>query len=402
MRHLIAAVIAGLMTACSSAGQPVATFAASSPTPSVAAASVAPTVSPTVSAVAASPTLESLLRPLVASWNPAGPAHALIVERPEGEDMTLIAVPLAGGPAVPLVTIHNQGFQLGYQVRNDGGALAVSIPTTAGTARIAIWDLRSGARRWLTDEESGVYHSTPVWSGDGSWIYFAAQSYAQTGVTDHGIFRIRTDGTDKMRVRGPEQNGATLAGFTPDFGGLVWSRIRAGGAVEVLDLGSGRNRSFDEMTDASVASWRDSQPRALVIVGGCCAGRPGGSLALWDDAAGSSRLLMGVQSTPPVAVTAAAWDPGGQRFAAVVLDRRSDTLFGSIFIYDAAGRQLASVAGTDRAQQLLWPQPGIVFTRAPSTAGPGAEIVLVQATGGLPLVLYRDAQSVFIHRIAGP
>jgi hypothetical protein len=314
--------------------------------------------------------------------------------------MTLLAVPLAGGPAVPLVTIHDQGFELGYQVRNDGGALAVSIPTTAGTARIAIWDLQSGARRWLTDEERGVYHSTPVWSGDGSWIYFAAQSYAQTGVTDHGIFRIRTDGTDKMRVRGPEQNGAALDGFTPDFSGLVWSRIRAGGAVEVLDLGSGQNRSFDETTDASVASWRDMQPRALVIVGGCCAGRPGGSLAIWDDDAGSSMILMGAQSTPPVAVTAAAWEPGGQRFAAVVLDRPSNTLFGSIFIHDATGRRVSAVAGTDRAQQVLWPQPGIVFTRAPSIAEPGVEIVLVSA-GGLPLVLYRDAQTVFIHRIAG-
>ena len=115
----------------------------------------------------------------------------------------------------------------------------------------------------MTDEESGVYHSTPVWSGDRSWIYFAAQSYAQTGVTDHGIFRIRTDGTDRMRVRGPEQNGAALAGFTPDFGGLVWSRIQAGGAVEVFDLASGRNRSFDETTTASVASWRKTRSRAL-------------------------------------------------------------------------------------------------------------------------------------------
>jgi hypothetical protein len=316
--------------------------------------------------------------------------------------MTLVAVPLAGGPAVPLVTIHNQGFQLGYEVRNDGGALAVSIPTTAGTARIAIWDFRSGARRWLTDEERGVYHSTPVWSGDGVWIYFAARSDAQTGVTDHGIFRIRTDGTDKMRVRGPEQDGAALERFTPDFSGLVWSRIRAGGAVEVLDLGSGRNRSFDETTVASVAAWRDSQPRALVIVGGCCAGRPGGSLVLWDDAAGSSKMLIGVQSRPPVAVPAAAWDPTGQRFAAVVVERPSDNLFGSIFIYDASGRRLSAVAGTDRAQQVLWLQSGIVFTRASSIGAPGAEILLVQAAGGLPVSLYRDAKYVFIHSVAGP
>src|SRR5207249_10252708 len=61
-------------------------------------------------------------------------------------------------------------------------------------------------------------------------------------------------------------------------------------------------------------SWRRAQPRALVGVGGCCAGRPGGSLALWNDATGSSKMLLGIQSTPPVAVTSAAWEPNGARF----------------------------------------------------------------------------------------
>ena len=407
MRNAIVAVVAALITGCSSSGSPAATFTLSSPTSTAAATSAAPTVAPSASAVAAStspmatqsPTLESLLLPLVASWRPSEPV--LLVERPEGEDLTLIAVPVAGAPAKPLVTIHQQGFPLGYDLRDDGSMLAVAIPVVPGTSRIAVLDFASGTRRWLTDEEPEVQQSTPVWSADGAFLYYAAQSYAQTGITDHGIFRIRSDGLEKTRVRAPEQNGASLRGLTPDGRGLVWARLREGGAVEVLDLISGQNRSFDETTTASVLSWRRGQPRALVMVGGCCAGRPGGSLALWDDVRGSSSTLMGVQSTPPLDVTAAAWEPGGLRFAATIVLRTSSSLDGSMFVYDSTGRQLSAVAGAERAQQVLWLLMGIVFTRVTSASG-STEILLVQPAGGLPVSLYRDAKHLFIHSVAGP
>jgi hypothetical protein len=407
MRNAVVAVIAALITGCSSSGSPAATLTLSSPTSTAAATTTAPTVVPSASAVAAStapaatasPTLESLLLPLVASWRPSEPV--LIVERPEGEDLTLIAVPAAGAPAKPLVRVHQQGFPLGYALRDDGSMLAVAIPIVPGTSRIAALDFASGTRRWLTEEEPDVQQSTPVWSADGALLYYAAQSYLPAGITDHGIFRIRSDGSEKTRVRAPEQNGAALRGLTPDGRGLVWGRIREGGAVEVLDLVSGQNRSFDESTTASVLSWRRTPPRALVMVGGCCGGPPGGSVALWDDVSGSSTMLLGVQSTPPLGVTAAAWEPGGQRFAATIVLRTSSSFDTSMFIYDSAGRQLSAVAGADRAQQVLWLPMGIVFTRVTSAAG-SFEILLVQAAGGLPVSLYRDANYVFIHSVVGP
>jgi hypothetical protein len=406
MRRALAAM-ALLMTACSQPALPAATITSASPTPAAVATTATPTVVPSPPTVAASPSptptaaprLEELLRPLVASWRPSEPV--LIVERPEGEDLTLIAVPVAGAPATPLVTIHQQGFPLGHALRDDGGVLAVAIPIVPGTSRIAVLDFASGTRRWLTDEEPGVQQSTPVWSADGALLYYAAQSYGPAGITDHGIFRIRSDGSEKTRVRAPEQNGAALRELTPDGRGLVWGRIREGGAVEVFDLVSGQNRSFDETTTASVLSWRRAQPRALVMVGGCCAGRPGGSLALWDDVLGSTSMLLGVQSTPPLDVTAASWEPGGQRFAATIVLRTSNSFDTSMFIYDAAGRQLLPVADTERAQQVLWLPMGIVFTRVTSASG-SFEILLVQAAGGLPVSLYRDASHLFIHSVVRP
>ncbi len=343
--------------------------------------------------------LASLLRPLVSSWRPVAPF--LLVERSDAPGTTLVAVPIAGGAATPLVALPSPS-QLGYDLRDDGSALAAALPTTANTSRVAIWELASGTLRWLTDEEPGVMRSTPVWSEDGLLIYYAAHTYvAQTNrLTDLGIFRVRSDGTGTTRVRAPEENGGQLRGLTPDGRGLVWDRVRAGGSLEVLDLASGQNHSFDESQSAGVVSWRRSQPRALVIVGGCCAGRPGGSLALWDDTTRSSKILMGSQSTPPVAVTSAAWEPNGARFVAAVVERGNTNSFGSIFIYDPEGRQLAAVGGTDLAQQVMWLPTGIVFTRAFGNLG--TELLLVPAAGGAATSLYQDAGRFFIRSIAGP
>jgi hypothetical protein len=376
-----------------------------SASPSPTAASRAPTASPSQipSASASTATtlprdLASLLHPLVASWRPSGPV--LLVEHSDAPGATLLAVPLDGGTAIPLVAVPSP-VQLGYDLRDDGSVLAVALAINANTARIAIWDLASGTTRWLTEEEPGVMQSTPVWAEDGSLLYYAAHTFAaQTGFVDLGIFRVRGDGAQKTRVRGPDQNGAQLRGLTPDGRGLVWDRIRAGGAVEVLDLASGVNHSFDETTTAAVASWRRVQPRALVIVGGCCAGRPGGSLAIWNDATGSSKMLLGIESTPPVAVTSAAWEPSGARFAAAVVDRASTGYFGSIFTYDADGRQLAAVAGTDGAERVMWLPMGIVFTRA--SGARGTEIVLTSETGRTQVSLSQGPSSIFIRSVVGP
>jgi len=373
--------------------------------PSSAATTTTPTATPPLSPSALAtattqprPDLATLFHPLVTSWRPVEPF--LLIERSDAPGTTLVAVPLSGGAATPLVSLPSP-IGLGYDLRDDGSALVVALATAANTGRIAIWDLAAGTTRWLTDEEPGVSNATPIWSEDGSLIYYAAQMYvAQTNrLADLGIFRVRSDGTGNTRVRAAEENGAQLRGLTPDGRGLVWARIRAGGSVEVLDLVSGQNRSFDETQSASVLSWRASRPRALVMVGGCCAGRPGGSLALWDDVADSSKVLMGVQSAPSVAVTSAAWEPRGTRFAAAVAQSLSVAYFGSVFVYDSDGRQLAPVAGTDGAQQVLWLPMGIVFTRAMDQGG--VEIVLTPVSGGTALRLYQGT-GFFIRSVGAP
>ena len=375
-----------------------ATAASSAPTASPSeAASQTPALPPPTTTTSPGD-LASLVHPLVASWRPSGPL--LLIERSDAPGATLLAVPLDGGAATPLVALPSP-VQLGYDLRDDGSVLAVALAINANTARIAIWDLASGTTRWLTEEEPGVMQSTPVWSADGSLLCYAAHASAgEAGLVDLGIFRVRGDGTQKTRVRGPDQNGAQLRGLTPDGRGLVWDRIRAGGAVEVLDLASGTNHSFDETTAAALVSWRRAQPRALVIVGGCCAGRPGGSLALWNDTTGSSTMVLGIQSTPPIAVTSAAWEPGGGRFAAAVVDRASASNFGSLFIYDADGRQLAAVAATDGAQQVIWLPMGLVFTRA--SGARGTAIVLASVTGGTEATLYQDPGSILIRSVVAP
>ncbi len=396
---VIAVVALGPRAAVSGSPSPFAAASQLAASPSSALSPPPASPSPAIAASPLPAQLASLLRPLVTSWRPTAPF--LLIERSDGPGLTLVAVPIAGGAATPLVALPGPS-QLGYDFRDDGSALAVALLTTATTARIAIWDLGAGTTRWLTDDEPGVTHSTPVWSEDGSLIYYAAQTYvAQTKpFMDLGIFRVRSDGTAKTRVRAPEENGAQLRGLTPDGRGLVWDRVRAGGAVEVLDLASGQNYSFDETTTASVLSLRRSQPRVLVLVGGCCAGRPGGSLALWDDTTGSSRMLMGFQSTPPVAVTSAFWEPSGTRFAAAVVDRTSVGYFGSIFIHDADGRQLAAVTGTDGAQQVMWLPTGIVFTRA--FGARGSEMMFVAVSGGGAASLYQDTAPFRIRSVAGP
>jgi len=398
---VIAAIVLAVALAPSSPpnASPSPAVISALPSASLTAPPSAPPVSSTPAATNSQPAeLASLLRPLVTSWQPAGPF--LVVEHSDPRGTTVLAVPIAGG-ATPLVTLVGL-VQLGYDLRDDGSVLAAALMTTTQTSRIAIWDLASGTTRWVTEDEPGVRHSTPVWSEDGAFIYYAAQTYsAQANRSiDLGIFRIRSDGTGKTRVRAPEENGAQLNGLTPDGRGLLWSRIRAGGAVEVLDLVSGQNRSFDETTTASLLSWRRAQPRALVMVGGCCAGRPGGSLALWNDATGSSKILIGAESTPPTRVLSASWEPRGARFAAAIIESPTVDYFGTISIFDSDGRRLAALAGTEGTRQVLWLPMGIVFMRPRDTGG--TEIMIVPESGGRPERIFEDATSMFIRSVAGP
>src|SRR5207249_2100788 len=71
-----------------------------------------------------------------------------------------IAVPLgAGGEPVPFLELTDAG---GFQVRSDGHALAVAFTNADDSSRIATIDLASGAARWMTADEPGIYDRPPA------------------------------------------------------------------------------------------------------------------------------------------------------------------------------------------------------------------------------------------------
>jgi len=352
----------------------------------VAALSASPAVNVTP---AASDDLAARLRPLVASWSPQGTTLLVSVRGADGVSATVRAVPVDEGAAsIPLVAISRT---TGTAWRADGGALAAGVETGANSSRVASWDLKTGSVRWVTADEPGIRHESPVWSADGASIYYAAHASSQTSYTDLGIFRVRLDGSGTTRIHPPDGNGGMLIGLTPDGERLVWGRIRAGGGVAVLDLATDTNRDFDVTSGSYPGAWRAARPRALVISGGCCAGKPGGTLVLWDDIDGSTRVVGGIDKTSKLTAGAAAWDPTGTRIAVQVFDVSGLTYAASISVMDADGTHRATLSTTEGAGTLFWLKEGIVFTRAFGTA-----IVLISPNGEGARTLLDGADQVDI------
>src|SRR6266516_6297325 len=139
MRTRVLAGVGVLAVAVVIAATALAPHSPVSASPSPTAASSAPTASPSQAAsqIPASSTpaattspgdLRSLLHPLGASWRPSGPV--LFVEHSDAPGATLLAVPLDGGAATPLVALPNP-IQLGYALRDDGSVLAVALAISA-------------------------------------------------------------------------------------------------------------------------------------------------------------------------------------------------------------------------------------------------------------------------------
>src|SRR5207302_64307 len=155
--------------------------------------------------------------------------------------------------------------------RSVDAAATPTIPLAPSSVPVARWDMTAGAVRWITADEPRVRHESPVWSADGTAIYYAAHSSTSTSYTDLGIFKIGLDGSANKRVHGPDGNGGMPVRLTPDGTGLVWVRARAGGGTAVVDLETGASREFDPTSGSYPEAWRSARPRALVISGGCCA-----------------------------------------------------------------------------------------------------------------------------------
>ena len=385
MRNRVAAVTLVLITACSSSGPPAPTSAASSPTPT--ATSAATSAAPTVASASPTPSPSppritdpsQVFKPLASGWRPTG--TTLVVSRAMvSGDITLVAIAVgprgAVGAPIPIVSFAPTAWSL----RSDGGALALEV-WTGLSGRIAIWDVRTGAARWLTADEPGAGAGVPLWSRDGATLF-----YVSVGADGkRGIFQIAVDGSGKKQIPGSEGFAEALQGLTPDGAGLVWSRGQAGGSVEVFDITTGVNRHLEN--NARAQSWRVRQPRALLEVGGCCAGRPGGELVLWNDVDLTSRVLAARGPSGDPAWGVAAWDPPGARVAAVRFDSTSP-YEGTLAVIDAESGSVRPVPETRGAANVLWLAEGIVFTRPLRI---GVEVMLLPDGGGPAVSVYQDA-----------
>jgi WD40 repeat protein len=279
-------------------------------------------------------------------------------------------------------------------MRADGQRFAASFDATTDTARIAVWDLRSGAVVWVTPNEPTVRHVTPVWSADGSLLYYAAGTDA-SGAPDLGIYRMRADGTGRPElIRRPDASspGTRLIGLTPDGAGLVWSSVRPGGTVTVLDLQSGTERAFEDTVAASLEAWRTSRPRALVASGASGLQAPT-TLTLWDDVSGAKRILLGPDLPgSPTGVYGADFDPTGTRIVVVAYSRIGEIEGSALNLIDLNGLNRTVIAGSEGAQQVLWFRAGIAFARRSATGG--TDLMIIQPAGGVPVTLVSAAGSL--------
>lgn len=353
--------------------------------------SQAPRVSP-----ASSLDLGTLVRPAAPARPIAGTTLLVSATRVDGS--TLMTVPVAAatpapfesaqaataGPVLTPATLGKVSRGDGLQLRSDGTVLALALETVPGTERIASWNLRTNGVVWLTPDTSNVTSRTPTWSPDGSLLYYASSR----GTTDIGIWRIRADGTQNTLLRRPDGTAANvfLQGLTPDAAGLVWSYTRAGGSVAVFDLVTGTDRLFDDTLAASATAWRNARPRALVTVGGG-AGQPPAQLVLWDDISGTKKTLLGPGiAGSPDGVYGADFDPTGTRIVIAAYSRIGGIEGSALNLIDLNGASRTVIAGTEGAQQVLWFRAGIVFTRRTATGG--TDILLIQPSGGTPVILY--------------
>ena len=384
----VATVIAIGLVVSACTGATAANTSSASPSAAItstasASAATASASAPPSRAAPPSPTaivaLSQVFHPLVSTWRPDGPT--LLVVTNDGAAYTLVAVPFDSngprGPAVPLLTFAASS---GFDIRGDGGALAVLV--AGAPARIAVWDIPSGAGRWLTLNDPGAV-ATPVWSLDGASFYYISNRSVDSAI----VARIPASGGTATTIATLDRNG-DLQGMTPDGKGLVWSRGQEGGSADIVDIASGTDRHLADV--AAVASWRARQPRILLSVGGCCAGRPGGSLVAFDDAAMTATTVAERGQFGDPAWGGASWDPTGTRIAAARYGANAPYDAQLVIVDPATGvvRELGELG----VYMVRWLEEGIVVTTSVSTSdvsGRGTFIVaLVSPQGGPSKTLY--------------
>jgi hypothetical protein len=174
---------------------------------------------------------------------------------------------------------------------------------------------------------------------------------------------------------------------------LIWGRAYEGTSVEVLDLATGRKRTYDGGV-GDVAAWRDTQPRALIQH---CTNTGCRGLVLWNDETGAKQAVLSADAQ----VQGADYAPTGGR---IVVARRT-TEWG-LDVID--GSAVARIAASANAQWPRWVDGGIAYLWGPTDNGIGviaSEVRIVAATGGgAPRTLYRSSANdyaLFFRDIVG-
>lgn len=371
----------------SSSASPSATLAAT-PSPS-------PTPTPTATAAPTSdPTAAAFFTTHTKGWRPVG-ATLVVSEMkytgPGPSDLTIVAVPVDGSAPTRLVTMRENPLPA---MRPDGGALAVAVGRG-----LALWDT-SGAVRWLVAPDAALASGNPVWSPDGAYVYFGRWKMSATGDfgEDLGIFRVRIDGSDLRNAVAGQPAGqspplVSVPRMVTKQNILIWGRAYEGTSVEVLDLATGRQRTYEGGV-GDVAAWRDTQPRALIQH---CTNTGCRGLVLWNDETGAKQQVLSNDAQ----VQGADYAPAGGRM--VVAQRTTEW---GLDIID--GSSVARVAGSTNAQWPRWVDAGIAYLWGPTDNGIGviaSEVRIVAASGGAaPRTLYRSAandHALFFRDIVG-
>lgn len=303
------------------------------------------------------------------------------VTGPGPNPLTIVAVPTDGSPPTRLVTINENSVPV---MRPDGGAVAAVVG-----GGLALWE-SSGISRWIQSPDPAVGVGNPVWSFDGAQVYFGRwrKNAASDLGEDLGVFRVRPDGSGLAKVVGGQPAGqmppsVSIPRIVTKQNILVWARAYEGGSVEVLDLGTGRQRTYDGGV-ADVAAWRDTQPRALIQH---CSNTGCRGLVLWNDETGAKQQLL----NDDVQVNGADYASSGGR---IVVARR--TTEWSLDVID--GTTTARIPGTSNAQWPRWVESGIAYLWGPTDNGIGViatEIRTIAAAGGSPRTLYRTSSNEF-------